>query len=106
MKVLRMESDMIGIDLVKIDRFKKSKDSLIKKIFSEKEIREAKLGIFYKKLAGKWAVKEAAYKAGIKNKIEVLNVNEKPCIFINQKIYNAQISLSHEKEYAIAIVFH
>ena len=97
---------MIGIDLVEINRFKNAKDSLIKKVFSFKEIQQAKIGNFYKKLAGKWAVKEAAYKAGIKEKIEVLNIEDKPCIFFNDKKYDAQISLSHEKEYAIAIVFY
>ena len=50
---------MIGIDLVEINRFKNAKDSLIKKVFSFKEIQQAKIGNFYKKLAGKWAVKEA-----------------------------------------------
>jgi NAD(P)H-hydrate epimerase len=97
---------MIGIDLVEINRFKEAKTSFVNKTFSFREIKQAKSGNYYKKLAGKWAVKEAAYKAGIKKEIEVLDIENKPYIFLNNKKHNAQVSLSHEKEYAIAIVFY
>lgn len=97
---------MIGIDLVDISRFKKFKKSLMNKIFSHREIKQSRTGNFYQKLAGKWAVKEAAYKAGMRGFIEVLNINNKPYIYLNKKKTNACVSISHEKTYATAIVFY
>lgn len=99
---------MIGIDIVNIIRFKNKSESFFNKIFSIREINEAKTGNFYEKIAGKWAAKEAAYKAGLKyaNKdIEILNIDKKPYIYINGKKKTYMVSISHEKKYAIAVVY-
>ena len=99
---------MIGIDIVEIKRFKNKKDSFFNKIFSEKEIAETTKSNMHQKLAGKWAAKEAAYKAGISymNKdIEILTENRRPVIYVHGLKDNAMVSISHEKEYATAVVF-
>lgn len=98
---------MIGIDIVDVSRFKSKSNDFLNKIFSPKEICEAKTGDFYERIAGKWAAKEAAYKAGLKyaNKdIEILNINKKPFIYINGKRKKHMVSISHEKKYAVAVV--
>ena len=112
---------MIGIDIEKIDRFKEWTEEGYKRIFSENEIKycnqfENKLEHF----CGFFCVKEAFVKAldddGIAyREIEVLhNENGKP--YINQTAYinsilkehfksRIEISISHCKEYATAVVF-
>ena len=111
---------MIGIDIEKIDRFEFLTEEGFKRIFSEKEIEycnqfENKLEHF----CGFFCVKEAFVKAldddGIAySKIEILhNENGKP--YINQTRYinsilkehfksRIEISISHCKEYATAVV--
>jgi len=98
---------MIGIDIVDINRFKNKKYSFLSKVFSEKEISETTKSNIYQKLAGKWAAKEAAYKAGLEyanKEIEILTKNNKPFIFINGKQSSYKVSISHEKRYATDIV--
>jgi holo-[acyl-carrier protein] synthase len=98
---------MIGIDIVDINRFKNKKYSFLSKVFSKKEISETTKSNINQKLAGKWAAKEAAYKAGLKyanKEIEILTKNNKPFIFINGKQSSYKVSISHEKRYATAIV--
>ena len=99
---------MIGIDIVEIKRFKNKKDSFFNKIFSKKEISETTESNIHQKLAGKWAAKEAAYKAGIPymNKdIEIITEGRRPVIYVHGVKDNAMVSISHEKEYATAVVF-
>lgn len=99
-----------GIDIVQINRLE-NVDLFSNKILSEKE-----KAIFLKKenkkefLAGRFASKEAFIKAmnlnilsiDLKN-IEVLNEeNGKPYILYNNNKF--KVSISHEKEYAVAIV--
>ncbi len=99
----------VGIDIIKVDRIKKMKEKygkkFLKRIYSKKELDYSmKLLRPYETLAGKFAAKEAIIKAtGRKipfNKIEILN-NRDRAPFTN--IRNVKISVSHEKEYAIAI---
>jgi NAD(P)H-hydrate epimerase len=100
---------MIGIDIVEINRFTNKKYSFFSKIFSDKEILETTKSNIHQKLAGKWAAKEAAFKAGlpyINKEIEILTKNNKPCIYIKGKKIKACVSISHEKEYATAIVLN
>ncbi len=99
-----------GIDLVKLSHIENA-DLLAKKILSSEE-----KNIFNKKedklafLAGRFAAKEAfikAYGSSIfkenLNEIEVLNYDSgKPYIKYKEKIY--KVSISHEKDYATAIV--
>lgn len=111
---------MIGIDIEKINRFEHWNEEGFKRIFSEKEIEytnrfENKLEHF----CGFFCVKEAFVKAlgddSIHySEIEVLhNENGKP--YVNQTPYinsilkehfksRIEISISHCKEYATAVV--
>ncbi len=118
----------IGIDVVKISRLSrliKKRDSL-KKIFSKREIQKCskKKINFNSCFAKKFAAKEAFSKAmgtGISNGIHLNEIeidnqkNGKPFIklkdktlkkidFILKKKYKLNLSISDEKEYAIAIV--
>ena len=111
----------VGIDIVKIDRIEKAllNDNFIKKILSDKEITETKENILH--IAASFAAKEAFSKAigtGIRGfgftDISVLHdtlgkpyfefsdrVNE----ILNKKgITKAELSITHEKEYAMAVV--
>jgi holo-[acyl-carrier protein] synthase len=115
----------VGTDIVKIDRLRKSTDKLgrrfLEKIFTEEEIKHC-----YRKkdpfpsLAVRFAAKEALIKAlptetGVTFKdIDVKNTaNGKPSIIVGERlkvifdennINSAHLSLSHEKEYGVAIV--
>ena len=105
----------VGIDLVKIDRFKKipfeENESFYRKNFSKEEIEYClKFEEPYKHFAGKFAIKEATIKA-INKKIGLLQIKtyhddeSKPKVsIINEKI-DFKVSVSHDGDYAIAIVF-
>lgn len=114
----------IGIDIVNINRIKKiiekSRDKFYEKIFTEKEINYIfKRNHKSQTIAGLFASKEAVSKVfgkGIGDinwkDIEILHDNNgKPFLNINKKIKqnfkkinlsDIQISISHEKNYAIA----
>lgn len=116
-----MEFFGIGNDIVEINRVEKavSKENFVKKVFTEKEIEYIKSrGNRAETYAGKFSAKEAVSKAlgtGVRNfaltDIEILN-NElgKPYIVFKNSIENfnekfvADISISHCKEYASAVV--
>lgn len=104
----------VGIDLVKIDRFKKipfeKNESFYRKNFSKEEIEYClKFEEPYKHFAGKFAIKEATIKA-IDKKIQLLQIKtyhkeSKPKVsIVNEKI-DLKVSVSHDGDYAIAIVF-
>ena len=111
---------MIGIDIEKINRFENWEEEGFKRVFSEKEIEYAKqFENSLEHFCGFFCVKEAFVKAldddGISyNQIEVLHTeNGKP--YINQTKYinsilrehfksRVEISISHCKEYATAVV--
>jgi holo-[acyl-carrier protein] synthase len=103
----------IGIDIIEIKRIK-SPEALAKRILSEEEY-----DLFLKRanplefLAGRWAAKEAFLKAnGVGligpnsiplKEISILNEKSgKPILIYQNKTYD--VSISHEKEYAVAIV--
>ena len=104
----------LGIDIVKVERFKNkpySKNKIFyKKIFLDSEIKyclkHENSAIHF---SGKFAIKECVKKS-ISQKINFLDIetyhtNSKPKIKLKNKLsYNFLISLSHEKEFAIAIV--
>ena len=104
----------VGIDLVKIDRFKKipfdENKSFYKKNFSEEEIGYClNFEEPYKHFAGKFAIKEAAMKA-INKKIGLLQIKtyhdeSKPKVSIINEEIDFKVSVSHDGDYAIAIVF-
>ena len=106
----------IGTDITDINKFKKisyhTNKKFYEKIFLPSEIKYC---IKYKNssphFAGKFAVKESVIKA-ISEKISFLNIetfhsNSKPQIRLKGKInkkYAFRASLSHEKNFAIAVV--
>ena len=117
---------LTGTDIIEINRIKTSIESLGEtfksKIYTEKEIEycESKKNVKYQHYAGRFASKEAIFKAVselLDNKfeiswkdIEVLNDNQgKPRVIfksnkLQEKIESIDISVSHCKEYAVANV--
>ena len=105
----------IGIDIVEVERFNNiwNKKSFLKKIFTEKELKDCNKKISPgQSLAARFAVKEAVRKT-IKdsvrfNQIETSNKKDgSPEVsFLNKKIsqkYKAIISITHTKNIAQAI---
>ncbi len=111
---------MIGIDLIKTSRMhrliERFGDKGLQKFLSSSEIDLVKN---YKTAAGFWAVKEATSKAlgvGIGNEcsfkdIEISkSIKGAPLIQLSQKIIknyniiNTSVSITHDGEYAIAVV--
>ena len=117
---------LTGTDIIEIGRIKECIESLGKtftnKIYTEKEIEycESKKHVKFQHYAGRFAAKEAIFKAVSEllddkfeiswKDAEVLNDNQgKPRITftskkLQEKIENIDISISHCKEYAIANV--
>lgn len=114
-----------GTDIIEIDRIKKSVDDENKKfvneIYSENEIEycESKKNVKYQHYAARFAAKEAIFKAisnNLENKfeltwkdVEVINNKEgRPIVrFLNKvpkNLENIDISISHCKEFAVAMV--
>ena len=104
-----------GIDLVKIDRFEDLKNNAIfmNKTFTDKELEYIKFrNNNTSTIAGLYASKEAFLKALKKGldycplkDIEVLHDNNAPFIvFHNDSNIESSLSISHDGEYAIAIV--
>lgn len=117
---------LTGTDIIEINRIKESIDNLgdnfKNKIYTEKEIEycDNKRSAKYQHYAGRFAAKEAIFKAVselLENKFEIswkdaeiLNDEQgKPRVTffsekINKKIENIDISISHCKEYAVCSV--
>lgn len=105
-----------GVDITEVKRLRQAVEKwgelFLNRIFTEKELKNAKTrGSLYQHLAGRFAAKEAVFKAlgnnGLSFKdIEVLNDREgKPyCSILNGKAGKAvvHISISHVKSYAVA----
>lgn len=111
-----------GTDIIEIDRVKKSienyEDKFKENIFTEKEVEycESRKIQKYQHYAARFAAKEAIFKAISKvlsneyslRDFEVINdKNGKPEVILKktiEEIENIDISISHCKEYAIAMV--
>ena len=104
---------MIGIDLVEIARIVKDIDRLANKILSKEETEEyLKLNLLKRKaeyVAGRWAAKEAIYKALNEQKnhdykdFSILNLpSGKPYVKSNTGL-NITVSISHTANYATAV---
>lgn len=103
----------IGIDIVEVDRIEKLYERINEKIdniFTNKEIEYAfRHKNMFQILAGRFAAKEAYKKAVTTDinfkSIEILNdENGKPYYNINGEILkNIDLSISHEKNYAVAV---
>lgn len=101
----------IGCDIVQINRLKEKQNEIAHKILTK---GERELYDTYSQnrqlefLAGRFAAKEAIFKAMhnpslVLSMIEVLQ-DEVGCPTCYMEGYNLHISISHEKEYAIAYV--
>ena len=93
---------MIGIDITNISRFSDDADRLAKKILTTDELVE--YGKSHSKLnylSGRWAAKEAIFKACGLNDVSILSEDSgRPYIKDHEEI---NISISHDNEYAIAV---
>ncbi len=107
----------VGSDIVSIIRIKKAFEKFgerfAKRILSEREMREfskRKDKIVF--LASRFAAKEAVYKAyNLKpfswKRIEILKKQEKPTVYIDGiERKDIKVSISHEREFAIAFCIH
>ena len=107
----------IGVDIVNINRFRKKKFqknlNFYKKILSESEIKYCiKFKSPYEHFAAKFAIKESVIKS-IPDKLSFLDIKTsnskygKPIVNLSGNLegkYSFLVSVSHEREYAIAIV--
>ena len=92
----------VGVDIVKIERLN---FNIVTKVLSGEELElfnnmsEIRKREF---LAGRFALKEAIFKAGIKEHFTNLNIkyNDDNSIYLDN-YNNVKVSLSHEKDYAI-----
>jgi len=105
-----------GVDITEVRRVRQAVEKwgndFLRRVFTEGEIENAKTKTsFYQHLAGRFAAKEAIFKAAGDKKlswqdIQILNNPEgKPvCQFLNGRGKNihAHISISHVKTYAVA----
>lgn len=106
--------EAVGVDIEQVGRFRKlpykSNQSFYKKVFTPAEIKYClSKADSYQHFAARFAAKEAVIKAvggsvyGAKD-IEVINDKDgKPLARIKNRELGIMISLSHAKEYAIAI---
>ena len=105
-----------GVDITEVRRLRQAAEKwgndFLNRVFTARELHNAKTYVsFYQHLAGRFAAKEAVFKAlGNKNlkwqDVEITNDKEgKPCcLILNNKGRNANvhISISHVKSYAVA----
>jgi holo-[acyl-carrier protein] synthase len=117
----------VGVDIIEIGRIKEAVEKFgkdfLNKVFTDKEISycSRRKALKYPELAARFAAKEAYSKAigkgiaglgrknnGVKWKeVEVVNNSfGKPLLSINGTLsQNAQVSLSHSRDYAVAFVY-
>ena len=105
----------IGIDIIDVSRFRRKKyeenRNFYKKIFVKSEINYCiKFKNSAERFAGKFAIKEAMIKS-ISEKIGFLDIEtshlkSKPIVKIkkSQEKYNFIASISHENDFAVAVV--
>ena len=105
----------IGIDIIEVSRFRKKQyeenKNFYKKIFVKSEINYClKFKNSAERFAGKFALKEALIKSIDKkirfSEIETSHLKSKPIVRIkkSREKYNFIASLSHENDFAIAVV--
>jgi holo-[acyl-carrier protein] synthase len=105
-----------GVDITEVRRLRQAVekwgDEFLHRVFTDDELKNAKTrGSWYQHLAGRFAAKEAVFKAaGDKDlswkDVQILNDKEgKPhCVILNgrNKKVDVHISISHVKNYAVA----
>jgi holo-[acyl-carrier protein] synthase len=104
----------LGTDIVRVKRFENKpffdNQRFYKKIFLDSEIKYClKYNDNAIHFSGKFAVKESVKKSISKNvnflDIETYHINSKPNVKLqNNQNYNFLVSISHEKEFAVATV--
>ena len=105
----------IGIDIIEVSRFRKKKyeenKNFYKKIFVKSEINYClKFKNSAERFAGKFALKEALIKSIDRkirfSEIETSHLKSKPIVKIkkSKEKYNFIASLSHENDFAVAVV--
>jgi len=105
----------IGIDIIEVSRFRKKQyeenKNFYKKIFVKSEINYClKFKNSAERFAGKFALKEALIKSIDKkirfSEIETSHLKSKPIVRIkkSREKYNFIASLSHENDFAVAVV--
>lgn len=108
-----------GVDITEVSRLRQAiekwGDSFLSRVFTKQELINAKTrGSLYQHLAGRFAAKEAVFKALGDPElswrdVEILNDKQgRPvCSLINSKNKNigVHISISHVKNYAVASAF-
>jgi holo-[acyl-carrier protein] synthase len=114
-----MANDIIigtGVDITEVKRLRQAVEKwgeeFLNRVFTKEELKNAKTrGSLYQHLAGRFAAKEAVFKAlgdiGLNWKdVQILNNKEgKPCCMIlngRGKKLDVHISISHVKNYAVA----
>ena len=107
-----LENFEVGIDIVKINRFKslpyEENKRFYHKIFNDLEIDYCiSFKDPYPHFAGRFAIKEAVIKSTNKKlnlkDIEIFQEESRIKIKIKEKLFLSRISLSHDGDYAIAI---
>lgn len=105
----------VGVDIASITRFKKipyaSNKKFYEKIFNSNEIRYClRYKNPYEHFAGKFAIKEAVKKS-IPDRVTLLDIEThhvkfKPHVKLKklQAKYSFAVSMSHEKNFAVAVV--
>lgn len=105
-----------GVDITEVRRIRQAVgkwgEDFLKRIFTQEEIKNARTKTsFYQHLAGRFAAKEAIFKAVGDNQLSWQDIQidndqaGKPvCLFLNGrgKQINVYISISHVKTYAVA----
>ena len=105
----------IGIDIIEVSRFRRKKyeenRNFYKKIFVKSEINYClKFKNSAERFAGKFALKEALIKSIDRkirfSEIETSHLKSKPIVRIkkSREKYNFIASLSHENDFAVAVV--
>ena len=105
----------IGIDIIEVSRFRKKQyeenKNFYKKIFVKSEINYClKFKNSAERFAGKFALKEALIKSIDRkirfSEIETSHLKSKPIVRIkkSREKYNFIASLSHENDFAVAVV--
>ena len=102
-----MENIRVGCDIVSIKRMQRLNKDVINKIFTVDELKDSKI----ETLAGKFAAKEACKKIinelSWKDIIITNNKDGRPIAEImnhDNKISEIDLSISHDKDYAISVV--
>ena len=110
-----IENFGIGIDIIEVSRFRRKKHeenrNFYKKIFVKSEINYClKFKNSAERFAGKFALKEALIKSIDRkirfSEIETSHLKSKPIVRIkkSREKYNFIASLSHENDFAVAVV--